>query len=343
MNQGIVKNVNSSRRNESLDIIKGGLVCVMLLYHSVSVSNFAELRVVTSRVDFIHYAFLLITGFLCGYHYHGVSHGRKEKVSQRLFVRASKLLAIFICTNIFYHAFGYGRGYLERLSSLRTPMDVIKEILVGIPGEFVAFEILYLIAAFLAVAAILIRFDSVKWMLGLMVLAPLMVEGLPILFIAFGCVGMLGGIFAQEGQLVYMEPIFRRFIWIFPLLLLGQMIFLSPFVNWQVANEWRLLFVTAETLVWSFTFLWLVDCVGNRWIKEQIILLGRYTLLAYIFQMVSARIVYVVLSGIGLKNFSYYGLSLILVTTLTWVVIICIERLRKSWREGDRIYRLVFQ
>src|SRR5574340_615283 len=61
-------------RNADLDIVKGMLVFVMLTYHCASViegSGFWQIiRWIPNQIAFIHFAFLILSGFLCGWHYY---------------------------------------------------------------------------------------------------------------------------------------------------------------------------------------------------------------------------------------------------------------------------------
>jgi hypothetical protein len=264
-------------------------------------------------------------------------------VQKRLLVRSWKVFAVFLCANISIHILGLGRGYWERLSSLSEVNVIIQEFLVRVPGDYVAFEILYLIAAFLLVAAIFIRFRVLKWLLGIIILLPLFVPGEALLFIALGCAGMLVGIYAQEDRLVYLVSLARRYLWGFPLLLLVNVFFLDSVSSWSVTNEARLFLLLFETVLWFYTFVWCIELIRNQWIKDQVIFLGYYTLPAYLFQMICAQVTYILLAQVGLRDFQYYLVSLVLVTVATWLGMLLIDRTRKRWRVVAFVYRLSFQ
>lgn len=57
-----------NKRLENVDIIKGFLVITMIVYHCV-ISDNPELLRVKNSIPFIHSSFLIIAGFICGYHY----------------------------------------------------------------------------------------------------------------------------------------------------------------------------------------------------------------------------------------------------------------------------------
>lgn len=242
-------------RNVELDIIKGGLVCIMLLYHCASVSAFPVLRVVTDYFQFIHFAFLVITGFLCGYHYFAASQTSPSKVAQRLLIRAWKVFAIFLFANVVYHCLGYGRMGWERLRAVHGPMAVVNEFLNKLPGDFIAYEILYLISAFLLVASVLVLFNNAKWLLGIIVLLTTCVPGRAMLFIAFGCSGMLFGILVQEGCLTFLASWIRKYRWIFPILLILNLVFISLPSTWPLGNGGKLAFYLLQTVIWFYSFI----------------------------------------------------------------------------------------
>ena len=334
---------SKSERNVELDIIKGLLVLIMLLYHCASVSAFLSLRVIMHKIDFIHYAFLAITGFLCGYHYHEAAQVTPIKVQRRLSIRALKILALFIFGNTIFWALGYGRSGLERIRALPDFGAVLRKFLLNVPDDLVAFEILYLIASFILLAAVLIRFRTVSWLLTVAILIPIIMPGVPILFMAIGCAGMLVGILAQEGRLTFMEPRMCRWLWVFPVLLVLRITCFAPLSKWVFGNEVRLVLLSLETLIWFYSFIWIVERLTNRWFQSQIILLGRYTLFAYMFQMVFARLVYSILYRAGLKDFYYYGASLVLVGMATYLMTVALDGMRRLWLLSDKAYRVVFQ
>ena len=63
-------------RIQELDDIKSSLVLIMLVFHSASgLTRHAEtLAPICSALFFIHYAFLMVTGLLCGIHYGAEAH-----------------------------------------------------------------------------------------------------------------------------------------------------------------------------------------------------------------------------------------------------------------------------
>ncbi len=329
-----------AERNLDLDIIKGFLVLVMLLYHCASISDFPSLHGVLRKIDFVHYAFLLITGFLCGYHYYPIVASTRRKVQMRLFSRGIKILALFACGNVAYHVLGYGSAELK---DVPLQSKIAATFLVPfLGGPDIAFGILYLIALFLFGAGLIIGTSWVKWLISLVIILPVMVNRISLVFMAFGCAGMLVGILAREGRLKFLNSLIHHRLWIFPLVLVPIVAFVPTPDRWHVGAKGPLLFFLLETPLWFFAGLWLIRQAGSQRIQQQIVLLGRYTLLAYILQMIVARLTFHVLYRAGFRDLTYYGLSLVIVGGTMWLAVLAVERMRMSGGLWDRAFKVVF-
>lgn len=334
-------NSTGAERNLDLDIIKGFLVLVMLLYHCGSISDFPSVHVILRKIDFIHYAFLLITGFLCGYHYYPIVASTRRKIQMRLFCRGTKILALFACGNIAYHVLGYSNAEMRALPLQSKITTTFLSPFSG--GPDVAFGILYLISIFLFGAGLIICTSWVKWLLSLVIVLPVVVDNITLVFMAFGCAGMLVGILAREGHLKSLSSLLHRRLWMFPLVLVPVVALVPTPDRWHVGAKGPLVFFLAEMPLWFFGALWLVRQTGSQRIQQQIVLLGRYTLLAYILQVVVARVTFHVLYRVGFRDLTYYGLSLVIVGAAMWVAVLVVERMRMLDRFWDRAYAVVFQ
>jgi hypothetical protein len=328
-------------RNVELDIIKGALVLVMLFYHCASISSFSSLYIVMQRIHFIHYAFLSITGFLCGYHYYPVNPSTHRKVRVRLLSRSARLFAIFLCGNIACQGLGIQNADGGSVQVRWSVAAWLEELLFRVPD--VALEILYLIAVFLFIATLVIGLSRAKWFLSTVIILSAVVNSQPLLFMAFGCAGMLVGMLSKDGHLLRVRSWVLLHLWVFPLALV-PVVALAPIPDrWTAGTNGALLFHGLVTPLWFFSALWAVRWMGCRRVQDAVVLLGRYTLPAYILQMVFARITYNVLYRIGLKDFAYYGISLVIVGMATWQAVVIVHRLRASSALWDHAYRAVFQ
>jgi hypothetical protein len=330
-------------RNVDLDIVKGVLVLVMLLYHCASVSEDPSLKVILRKIDFIHYAFLAITGLLCGYHYHSAALVKPIEVQLRLLIRAGKLFGLFCFANTIYFSLGYARPGVERLRTLPSIWAVFRDVILRPPGDLVAFEVLCIIAGFIFLAAILIRVRSISWLLAAVVMTPMVIPGVQILFIAMGCAGMLVGILAQKGCLAFQEPLLSKWLWIFPVLLVLRIGFVPSLCMWVLSNRARLFLLSLEVLLWFCSAIWIVKRFMSARIQSKVVLLGRYTLFCYMFQMLCARFVHSIFGYTQLKSVYSYGISVIIVGMVTYLMTVAIDGIRKAWPSCDKAYRIVFQ
>ena len=135
------------KRSKELDNIKTALVIVMLLYHSAS-----SLKLWPKYLDvlyFIHYAFILMTGVVVGFHYFPYEKSSVKKNGIRLIQRGARLICIFLVCNLLL--------YLCKIYSWTALVEHFHhtgwvEFLCNPKGNLCAFEILYHIAVFLMVA-----------------------------------------------------------------------------------------------------------------------------------------------------------------------------------------------
>ncbi len=329
------------KRNVQLDVIKGGLVLVMLVYHCISVSSFASLRVVLNHIQFIHTAFLVMFGFLCGYHYYPSARIEPVKIRKKLLTRAIKILIIFLGGNVFFHLLGFGQPGMARLQAIPIAQRMM-EILLKVPGDILAFEILYLIAVFMFVAAFIISFPFTKLITCALILLPMVASNKLIYYNAFGCTGMLIGILVQERRLDGIARRFDRLLWLFPILLAIRHVSIPDWESIIPFQSGRMMFILLETLLWFYSFLWAARLLSRPWLNEQVVLFGAYTLPAYIMQMVLARVTYVILNRAGFTNFSYCIFCVVIVMISTGVVVNGMDYLRRNWPVANRAYRLLF-
>jgi hypothetical protein len=328
-------------RNVELDIIKGFLVLVMLFYHCASISDLASLRIIMRKIDFIHYAFLIITGFLCGYHYYPIIGSTRGKVRARLLSRSIKLIIIFAVGNVAYYFLGYGHVDLGNVFIQSDLLVLFRSLLFRVPE--VAFEILYLISLFLFAVGLIISFSWAKWFLLSVFLLPAVVDSIPLLFMALGCAGMIIGMLVKDGYLDFLGPLIHRHLWIFPLVLTMIITLVPTPDRWHVGTKGPFLFFLLATPIWLFSGLWAIEQTCSRYVQKQVVLLGRYTLLAYILQVVFARVICHILFGIGFKDFTYYGISLTIAGVTTWMAVFSVDKMRTISSFWDRTYRVVFQ
>ena len=98
-----------------------------------------------------------------------------------------------------------------------------------------------------------------------------------------------------------------------------------------------------ELLVWFLTFLVVVEVLFGPNVRSGIIQLGRYTLFAYLAQMLIVRMGYIGILRIGVTASSYYVINMILSSVVLYCVVVLLDRIRRKCSRIDGIYRFVFQ
>ena len=334
-------------RNEDLDIIKGMLVVTMVLYHCASMAHitYPELGIIPNGLKFLHYAFLLITGFLCGWYYLPKLCISPQAVRARLRFRAGRITAIFLLMNVFLYCIGSTLSYEKLRNSVNSFSNIMQNFILSVSGKLVAFQILFPIAIFLLVASLLLGRVSIPVLLGLILFASIAgCFSQTIMFVEFGMVGMLFGILARAGILTIFWQWIRYHKWLPPTLLLVYLLNLAR-VRWLVTVllPLKLVVYTAESFFWFATFLIVVEFFVGLKIRDMVIQLGRYTLFAYLAQMLIIRLGYMVIQKMEISGLSYYFVNLTTSLIILFFVIALLDGLRHRYSAIDDLYRIVFQ
>ena len=126
-----------NKRNAEIDVIKGILVIIMIFYHcaSVMLNANSKLTIVTNQLDFLHTAFLVLTGFLCGWYYAPSSSHEVKQIRKRLRLRAIKLIIIFVFLNVSLYLMELGCQTNHLLLKLNSFEGIIDNLFVSVNGS----------------------------------------------------------------------------------------------------------------------------------------------------------------------------------------------------------------
>ncbi len=337
---------NNSSRNEHIDIIKGMLVIIMVMFHCSSMTRgtFKDLYTVKILLKFIHSAFLIITGFLCGYYYLPKIQNPSTGVRKRLLVRSGKIFLILICSNLVLYGTGFIYNVNRLFVSVTSKTDFFNNIILTLRGDLAAFEILYYITIFLIIISLLI--DRISMLVIIFCIATAAVLGRygdMIAFWGFGMVGYLTGVLYNAGMLTKTFRWIWRQRYLFPSILCFYLIFKLRFY-YMIAAPGLVNFavILLETLFWFISFLVISDLLKGTKVNKWILLFGRYTLLAYLVQMLIVRIGYLIISR-WVSDFQYYVINLIVSTVVLYVIVFAVDQIRKKSVHINNFYRTVFQ
>jgi peptidoglycan/LPS O-acetylase OafA/YrhL len=318
-----------------LDLTKGILVILMVVYHSLNYTN--QYHLGFRYLSFLPPSFILITGFLISYVYTARYRAGDRRLVYRLISRGAKLLLLFTALNIvaqFVRSPVYGRSIgvatffasWDRIYFLGTESAAVFEVLLPIA------YLLLLAPALIWLAQIHRLALPVLTLCVMSICAFLDYRGLSFLnlnFISAGVIGMMGG------RLIPQPAILGRYVWIamvaniayFPISITKGYVYLVQLFGACVV----LAFICG--LSSRFT--------GREWIQQRIIRLGQYSLLSYIAQI---AILQTFSRFVGRPDpISVEALVLFLGTLLLTTVTVEIAHWARDRSDGaEKLYKAVF-
>lgn len=322
-------------RDAALDFVKGFLVIVMVVYHTLN--YFAAVDdAVYGALRFVNGSFVFLAGFSVSLVYAQRIAQAPEAVARRLRIRGLKLLAVFTALNLLAAAAGM-RSY--------------KQVDFGIAGFFanafstyvtgdspvMAFRILMPIAYTLMLAPIYLAAGRARPLLvgATLVAAALYMAAAPfapnVFFLLLGLTGLCAGM-AVSGRTL---PAMRN-----PLLIVPAAVLLCAAMNWLSGN----------VLGYALGIALLLKCVQDgaallrldRPLAGSVVRLGRYSLVGYILQIGVLFLAYKALGAPRWPPGPELALVMVSVTLLLVAACAALELLRKHYRWANSAYSLVF-
>lgn len=320
-----------------LDLAKGILVILMVVYHSLNYTN--EYHLAFRYLSFLPPSFILITGFLIAIVYYPRYARGETTVGPRLIARGAKLLALFIALNVvaqYVRSPVYGQSQSVGIFAFfRNWHDVF---VVG-SGPSVAFEVLVPIAYLLLLSPPLLwlahrHVALLPTLAALFVGAGIFMDWRGIsnanfnLFSA-GLIGLVGGRFLPRADLIGRPLVYALigYAIYFPISLVRGYVYVV-----QLAGA-----CIALVLICSVS-----QRLGERnGFARFLIRQGQYSLLAYIVQI---GVLQVLSRLIGRPDPISGGSLLLFSATLVIMVATseATEWLRKRLPPVDSLYRVVF-
>jgi len=329
--------MKGSSRNDALDFTKGALVLIMVLYHWLN--YFVTLQWDVYRyLRFLTPSFILITGFIVSNVYLSKGTSPDRRTYRRLLVRGGKLLLLFTLLNLAIGSVmshNYNGGDLSVAAFARNAYEVY------VTGNGrAAFDVLVPISYFLVLAP-LVLYASDRFGLSLRgVGAAAVTTALVASAIGRTSVNLELVSIALLGMALGTLPIVR----INELLRRPLPLFLAYAVYLVVVAKWNVLFpvqVVGVCLSLSLIYLAGVRFGSEGTVQRQVIELGKYSLFAYIAQVVLLQLLHR-----GLRSFDLHGAEQLIpfaaALTLTVAVVQMTSFARSTSVVIDRVYRVVF-
>jgi peptidoglycan/LPS O-acetylase OafA/YrhL len=336
----IATNPERGGRVFALDFAKGALVLWMILYHwlnyfvSVDGHFYNYLRFITPSFIFIS-GFLITNVALKKYGHDG------EQLRLRLVERGLKLLILFTVLNV---ASGILIGGLAANEvgigpSVQSFLHNAKEVYGTGNGKVAAFQILVPISYLLILSGLLTytgkHFKAATLLvaaLATMLIIALSIAAHPsgqLYCLASGILGLCIGFVPLQR----IEQVYR-----FPHRLLGAYcIYLAFITVWNVSFLVQMI----GALLTLLLFYWIGKrCSAAKW-SRVVVVLGKYSLFAYIVQIASLHLVRAAVRFVGLGIGSMI-VSFVSVFLLTVMIVMLVDFLRSRERIADKLYRYVF-
>lgn len=331
------------QRIPALDFTKGALVLIMVFYHWINYFIGPQWKYYP-YLRFLTPSFIFITGFMISHVYLSKYATYDSRLWRRLFTRGWKLLAIFLvlnlACNLFIPILGTGIG-AQSVPTLANLFTIFVSGNLPIAGDKLAsFSILVPISYLLMLSGMLIlplrRYKytfHIACAFLLSSIGSLRVFGVGsynLEFVAIGMIGVLFGFLSVDR----VNDALRHYYVLIP-------VYLGYVIAITIWNVPFLLLVLGVLL--NLMILYAVGHAGSKTgvIKDEIILLGKYSLFGYLSQI---AILQVLNAGFHRVNLGLAAMpvSFVVALTLTIASTRAVDYARAKVARADRLYKAIF-
>ncbi len=324
-------------RIAGFDFAKGGLVVLMVAYHSLNYFRYD--KDILKYLHFLPGSFIFITGFLITQVYRERLERGEPGVYRRLIVRGLKLLAIFIGLNLLAHA-AFSSNYNRRPLGLEFFSDHLADIFLTGGQRAAVFEVLlpisYLLLAAPALLVAAIRFPVSYTVVTAAAIAACIAASLhaSVMFnvdlLSVGALGLLAG-------LVPLARINTAASGFAPLL--------GLFAAYQVGVAFAYPSYGINLLGVALTVLVLYALASRLAalpvLASELVRLGRYSLVGYIVQIAILQVIFRIFRRLEVSDGALamaFGITL----ALTVLVVRSLEATRRQFAPVNTVYRQIF-
>ena len=330
---------NSCGRLKSIDVIKGLLLLMMLVYHNAPKQVFPDLAIIQAALPVISYAFLFMCGLVAAIHYGSQSRRQAAVVRRQLWWRSLKLIRLFLLVNIFVYAAGLSEvGTLKHLCSWS---GIVDNLILSVDGEMFASEILLYIAIFLLCVSLVLMLRPVLGAcVGLLLLASI-IPGCTIIYLGSGAAGLAIGLMAGQTRLNRVVGFCRHYGFVFPVLLVGYLLIGTYCLSFGFRSL-TILSNAMELFLWSGICLWVCGLGSRRKLEAWMAWLGQYTLAGYLFQLPAIRGVQILTRSIPWDSSALFVANLLFSSVLTITFLVVVDRFRHRYVRLNHLYKMIF-
>jgi hypothetical protein len=328
-------------RDDAYDIVKGVLVTAMVVYHVMNAVTTASDEAY-GYVRFVSGSFIFVTGLMLSRFVAASFQRDRAATGRRLVVRGIKLVLLFTVLNVFIHASGFGSPAKAQLG-LTEFLARAEAVYLRGANQVASFTILLPIGYLMICAPLLLRVltpdrRAASFVLLGFVLAaaalPSSARGSAI--VEFMVVGFVGGCI---GTWTNRAPDSAVHPWKGAIAVVGLLASI-----WLVAQVYSnlALYAIGVALVIRFLHQAATGISANGRVGAVMILLGRYSLFAYIAQI---GIIQVLARAMGRPSWPL-GPEPALYALAAWTLVVAatvtVARARERSARADVAYRLVF-
>jgi hypothetical protein len=330
--------LSSANRIYAIDFVKGVLVVLMVVYHAL---NYLDAGTIPhDYLGFLPAAFITITGFLVVQAYSHQRNAAPRANALRLAARSVKLISLFTVLNVAAHMvwtrdrYGADMGLLVFFGNW-------EEVYLKGAARGVAFDVLLPIAYTLLISIALLQLASrsPRALAALAVgsftcctlLATFGWSTNNLNLISAGVIGVALGAFGvgSLNRLVQSPASVAAAAATYVVVLLGG-------VDTYATQ-------TLTTLACLMILYALACAISSQdWLSRQVSLLGRYSLIGYIVQIVYLQGSHLLLLHNSSPLILNASILSVTIAILTWLTVVCVESMRPKYKMMDRAYKLLF-
>ncbi len=310
----------------------------MVVYHVLNYLDYGPIP--HDYLGFVPASFIMVTGFLVAQVYAPKAKRDFSGAAQRLAVRAVKLLLIFTVLNVGARLVWSRNRYGTELDLAAFFRDWASVYLKG-DAAGVAFDVLVPISYTLLVSVLLLSAAASKRVtvhtlaLALFLTCAVMESrGNAVTTLNLVSAGVLGvSLGALRPEAMQRFSTSAGMVCMLGVGYLGVLLLGMDNYPAQILS----------TVAWLAILFWMGRVLSsNRWWFEQICLLGRYSLIGYIAQILYLQGAHTLLVMAPQSTFGKATVVTAVIGLATWATILALEEVRQKSRAVDRAYRAVF-
>jgi hypothetical protein len=333
---GTTKTVVRVPRDLTLDLVKGMLVIIMVVYHTMNIFSTAGPEEY-AYVRFISGSFVLLSGYIVARFNEAQFKASRWVTSRRLVARGFKLLVLFTALNLLINMSGVGNpGKLQ--PGIRHFLSTLFEVYVTGNPRYASFQILLPISYLLIVAPAFLSLGSVSvWAFAAScaaagVVSSAAIPSVNLEFTVLGAIGLSGGLLVNRVK----RPLCLRDRWSAAGGLLAAVLAMR-YMNANLAT-----YALGTIIILKLLYdLGQATRANGRW-AQALILLGQYSLFCYIAQIIFMQVLHRELSrprwDLGFETMLVMLVTLAILLGLSALV----AGLSSRYRLMAKMYRMVF-